>query len=54
MVIRVIGAIVISTMTSKTGVGGVAVVAADVTGYAGIGNSSVCAHQRIEIVVVKT
>lgn len=54
LVIRVVGAVVVPTMTSKTGVGGVAVVTADVAGYASVGNGSVCAYQRIEIVVVKT
>lgn len=53
LVIRVVGAIVISAMTAKTGVGGIAVVASNMAGNAGVCNRSMCSDQRIEIIMIK-
>ena len=54
LVIRIVGPVVIPAMTSKAGIGRIAVIPPDMAGYTSIRNRSVRTHQRVKIIVIKT
>jgi hypothetical protein len=54
LVVRIVGPVVIPAMTSKAGVGRIAVITPDMAGHTGVRNRSVRTHQRVKIIVIKT